>query len=309
VLSVTVSDLFQAQPFSLSIRVPFALSNLGFTSICFLDTSSLASFVRIYSPRICSTDSVQYFHISCAILCTVSLQGKTTLEKQVKDVHCWLFDIELCFLFGVYRYFFLILSLLLAIFGWKLLYLVSFVNVKVPFLRSKFQITTMTVALVFIFSSRALKDFLSGLNIGSLTYQNPYEESLLMQLLLFSLMFVWEVIPATLVIVLFWRIPNTAVHSSTLTSSIAEPSTPPETESTTAETQQQYRDPDQELNDGNIQNSLVNSEVNNETTPSRDFSPQHNVEQTRQFYRRFPSFAVSNTTLTGYNTISPLLDE
>jgi len=167
----------------------------------------------------------------------------------------------------------------------------------------------MTVALVFIFSSRALKDFLSGLNIGSLTYQNPYEESLLMQLLLFSLMFVWEVIPATLVIVLFWRIPNTAVHSSTLTSSIAEPSTPPETESTTAETQQQYRDPDQELNDGNIQNSLVNSEVNNETTPSRDFSPQHNVEQTRQFYRRFPSFAVSNTTLTGYNTISPLLDE
>jgi len=204
---------------------------------------------------------------------------------------------------------YLILSLLLAIFGWKLLYLVSFVNVKVPFLRSKFQITTMTVALVFIFSSRALKDFLSGLNIGSLTYQNPYEESLLMQLLLFSLMFVWEVIPATLVIVLFWRIPNTAVHSSTLTSSIAEPSTPPETESTTAETQQQYRDPDQELNDGNIQNSLVNSEVNNETTPSRDFSPQHNVEQTRQFYRRFPSFAVSNTTLTGYNTISPLLDE
>ena len=91
----------------------------------------------------------------------------------------------------------------------------------------------MTVTLVFVFTSRAIKDFLSGLLIGDLDYENPHVrtflrqvledlrmfqlESIPTQTLLFSLMFVWEVIPAVLVIGLFWRIPNTAKKGNTNT--------------------------------------------------------------------------------------------
>jgi len=120
------------------------------------------------------------------------------------------------FVSGMY----LILAILLAVFGWKLLYLVSVINVKVPFLRGKLQITAMTVTLVFVFSSRAIKDFLSGLNIGEIDFGNPDTEPISKQILLFFLFFVWEVIPAFLVIGLFWRIPNTAaVKSRTISNS------------------------------------------------------------------------------------------
>jgi len=103
---------------------------------------------------------------------------------------------------------FLFLAVSLAVFGWRLIYLVSVANVKIPFLKSKLQISMLTVILCFVFASRSIKDLLSGLNIATLDLSDPQKQPPLMQAILFSVYFFWEIIPATLVLVFFWRIPG-----------------------------------------------------------------------------------------------------
>jgi len=104
---------------------------------------------------------------------------------------------------------FIILSGFLAFFGSQVIIIVANEAVKVNFLRHKIQLSILTVLLVLIFVSRAVKDFLSGFDIGTSNISNnPEEDTIGQQSLFFSLMVVWDLIPATMVIGLFWHIPD-----------------------------------------------------------------------------------------------------
>jgi len=103
---------------------------------------------------------------------------------------------------------YMFLTISLGVFGWRLIYLVSVANVKIPFLKSKTQISILTVTLCFVFASRSVKDLLSGLSIGSFDLNDPHGQPLLMQAILFSVYVFWDIIPATLVLIFFWHIPG-----------------------------------------------------------------------------------------------------
>ena len=70
----------------------------------------------------------------------------------------------------------------------------------------------LTVTLCFVFTSRAVKDFLSGLNIAAFDLSDPEKVTVGMQALLFSIYFFWEIIPAAFVLVFFWY-PDPLKHS------------------------------------------------------------------------------------------------
>jgi len=103
---------------------------------------------------------------------------------------------------------YLLLAVGLAVYGWKLLYLVGVKNVKLPFLKSKYHISVITISLFIVFTSRSIKDFLSGVHIGDIPIDDDTSKRLPTQILLVSLMIVWEIVPACMVIFLFWRIPD-----------------------------------------------------------------------------------------------------
>lgn len=76
------------------------------------------------------------------------------------------------------------LSAFLGIYGWKLWRLVSQQQIRVcnmtltthsqvPFLRGKLEIIGMTVLVVLIFTSRAIKDFLGYFNVGKIPIVDP----------------------------------------------------------------------------------------------------------------------------------------
>jgi len=108
------------------------------------------------------------------------------------------------FVAGMY----LFLSASLAVFGWRLVYLVSVKNVKIPFLKSKLQIAILTMTLLFVFGSRAVKDFLSGFGKATFNLSDPSMQPITTQAILFSMYLFWEIIPATLVLIFFWHIPG-----------------------------------------------------------------------------------------------------
>jgi len=104
------------------------------------------------------------------------------------------------FCFAMY----LILSSLLAFFGVQVIFIISTETVQISFLKRKTELSILTVILILTFISRSIKDLLSGLKIGqSDISHNPVLEPIGTQALYFSLMLVWELIPAGLVIGLF----------------------------------------------------------------------------------------------------------
>jgi len=118
---------------------------------------------------------------------------------------------------AVHAYFvaamYLLLSAGLAYFGWRLMYLVGSQNIRIPFLKSRLQISVLTVTLFFVFISRGVKDFLSGLGIAQWK-GDPAEQALTTQALLFSVYAFWEIVPAFLVILFFWHIPGSRSNES-----------------------------------------------------------------------------------------------
>eukprot|EP01125_Pyxidicula_operculata_P019860 TRINITY_DN721_c7_g1_i1.p1 TRINITY_DN721_c7_g1~~TRINITY_DN721_c7_g1_i1.p1 ORF type:complete len:377 (-),score=23.79 TRINITY_DN721_c7_g1_i1:169-1299(-) len=141
----------------------------------------------------------------CAFLGTVIVSAvNDELKQEADNVNAFIVSIM-----------YLILSLAMAVFGWKLHKLVSTLTIKVPFLRSSAHITIVSFILVSVFISRAIKDFLTGLDIGSLDVPNDpsASDTLAVEISLFVMMFLWEIIPAATVIFLFWRIPDPRVVS------------------------------------------------------------------------------------------------
>eukprot|EP01127_Copromyxa_protea_P021037 TRINITY_DN7131_c0_g1_i1.p1 TRINITY_DN7131_c0_g1~~TRINITY_DN7131_c0_g1_i1.p1 ORF type:complete len:390 (+),score=31.63 TRINITY_DN7131_c0_g1_i1:31-1200(+) len=105
---------------------------------------------------------------------------------------------------------YLALALLLSFFGWRLVYLIMTNSVQVPFLKNKSRVIILTVILVLIFTSRSVRDLLAGFNIGNISLNDPMGLPIELQVGAFLVMFIWELIPAVIVIFLFWHIPHTA---------------------------------------------------------------------------------------------------
>jgi len=102
---------------------------------------------------------------------------------------------------------YLVLAVFLAIYGWKLLYLVGVKNIRMPFLKSKLHISAITVTLFLVFTSRAIKAFLTAFNIGDIDISITLIP-MAIQFLLICLMVLWEIGPSLMVLFLFWSIPD-----------------------------------------------------------------------------------------------------
>eukprot|EP01122_Echinamoeba_exundans_P012811 TRINITY_DN5463_c0_g1_i2.p1 TRINITY_DN5463_c0_g1~~TRINITY_DN5463_c0_g1_i2.p1 ORF type:complete len:245 (+),score=36.77 TRINITY_DN5463_c0_g1_i2:404-1138(+) len=105
---------------------------------------------------------------------------------------------------------FFVLSILLAVYSWKLFKLTDNLKGQLPLLRSnKNQVAMMTILIAALFFSRAIRDFVAAAGVGKLYFVPPSNETLGEQALLFTLYFAWELIPTGFVIALFWHIPRT----------------------------------------------------------------------------------------------------
>eukprot|EP01126_Amoeba_proteus_P042815 TRINITY_DN4664_c0_g1_i16.p2 TRINITY_DN4664_c0_g1~~TRINITY_DN4664_c0_g1_i16.p2 ORF type:complete len:187 (+),score=32.23 TRINITY_DN4664_c0_g1_i16:837-1397(+) len=72
--------------------------------------------------------------------------------------------------------------------------------------RSRLRLVISTVFLVLVFLSRSIRDLLVGLGHDPIQLQECLPVSV--QIQVFMMMLVWELIPAVIVIFLFWHIPN-----------------------------------------------------------------------------------------------------
>jgi len=116
--------------------------------------------------------------------------------------------------FTAIMYFFL--AVVLAYYGWRLLYLVVTTDVQIPFLKSRTRVTVLSILLVLIFSSRSVRDCLAGAGVGVISVSSPFALPLATQIAVFLMMFIWELIPAVVVISFFWHIPHTEDNTSAL---------------------------------------------------------------------------------------------
>eukprot|EP01126_Amoeba_proteus_P009637 TRINITY_DN13667_c0_g1_i1.p1 TRINITY_DN13667_c0_g1~~TRINITY_DN13667_c0_g1_i1.p1 ORF type:complete len:286 (-),score=52.69 TRINITY_DN13667_c0_g1_i1:14-871(-) len=103
---------------------------------------------------------------------------------------------------------YMVLSSLLGYFGWRLYSrLLITTNVQMAFLGSKRRTLFSTILLVFVFASRGVRDLLAGFDYGVIPLNTP-KMGTKIQVLLVVMMMVWEIIPAIIVLFLFWHIPN-----------------------------------------------------------------------------------------------------
>eukprot|EP01127_Copromyxa_protea_P010406 TRINITY_DN2533_c0_g1_i3.p1 TRINITY_DN2533_c0_g1~~TRINITY_DN2533_c0_g1_i3.p1 ORF type:complete len:366 (-),score=37.94 TRINITY_DN2533_c0_g1_i3:217-1314(-) len=100
------------------------------------------------------------------------------------------------------------LSGFLAVYGWRLWGLVSQQKVRVPFLNGKAEIIGMTVLVTLIFTSRAIKDFLAVFELGVIPLVDPCTAPVKDQIISFVVSFIWDIVPASLLLFIFWNIPK-----------------------------------------------------------------------------------------------------
>eukprot|EP01124_Arcella_intermedia_P018915 TRINITY_DN26039_c0_g1_i1.p1 TRINITY_DN26039_c0_g1~~TRINITY_DN26039_c0_g1_i1.p1 ORF type:complete len:335 (+),score=61.19 TRINITY_DN26039_c0_g1_i1:24-1028(+) len=177
---------------------------------------------------------------------------------------------------------YIILASFLVIYGWKLSNLVDLSDHKIPFLRNQTTITSLTIILFIVFTSRAVKDIMSGASIGIVELTDPVFDTIAIQAFKFSLYFVWEIIPAAMVLGLFWHIPGRG-------------SLPP------AVPIQRYEDSDPDQPQHTSQTALFSN-------PDRyDSDTEHSSIPTPVIVKpNNASYTFEKTRLTGYNTMSPL---
>jgi len=165
-------------------------------------------------------------------------------------------------------------------------------------------ITSLTALLVVVFVSRSVKDILSGLNIAVLEFNDPVLEVVPVQTLLFAIYFVWEVIPAMMVLGLFWHIPDSGkiIPSQTPRSSYSANASSINSSSTILT---DYNSTVVVSNGQKISISPVLAPTNIFNNPARyDSDPDIN-SPTRGSIPQFK--AAGNKPITGYSTRSPLL--
>jgi hypothetical protein len=107
-----------------------------------------------------------------------------------------------------------LLAIFLGYYGYKMFRVVSSSKVLMStvFLqrRGGTKIAIVTATLILIFTSRAVRDFVAAFHIGVIDIDNPHDE-IWRQIIIFLMLFIWEIIPTILVILFFWHIPKTTV--------------------------------------------------------------------------------------------------
>jgi len=118
---------------------------------------------------------------------------------------------------------YVLLSVAILFYGWKLKYLIFSKNVKVPFLKHRYSLLILTLLLSFIFTLRAIWNFILAVQFNNLSislvpiiYYGCPCPKLIDQLITSSLLILWDIIPSAVMIGIFWKIPKSkSPHSST----------------------------------------------------------------------------------------------
>ncbi|KAL6044073.1 putative Transmembrane 7 superfamily member [Balamuthia mandrillaris] len=101
---------------------------------------------------------------------------------------------------------FCFLVTILAFYGWKVYLLMKKGQIQIPFQpqrTSPIYVIAVTVLMFFLFTTRAVYNVLAAFGVISLAVESGFAWQ---DGIVFMLFFVWEIIPASLVILLFWRI-------------------------------------------------------------------------------------------------------
>jgi len=112
---------------------------------------------------------------------------------------------------------YVILSVAVTAYGWKLKSLIGNKEVKVPFLKYRKALFTLTVILSLIFLIRAIWNFLlaaenenSWLNLVPIIQVGCPCPVIRDQVIVSVMLIVWEVIPSAIMLGIFWKIPKKA---------------------------------------------------------------------------------------------------
>jgi hypothetical protein len=110
---------------------------------------------------------------------------------------------------------YVILSLAITYYGWKLKALIINQSVKVPFLKSRWALFALTILLSIIFLIRGIWNFLLATEyvhaniqiIPVILFGCPCP-NIRDQLITTFLLILWEVLPSTVMLGIFWKIPK-----------------------------------------------------------------------------------------------------
>jgi len=110
---------------------------------------------------------------------------------------------------------YVLLSVAILIYGWKLKNLIFLKNVKIPFLKHRYSLFILTVLLSFIFTIRAIWNFILAVqfnnpnfNLVPILYFGCPCPKTNDQIIISSLLILWDIIPSAVMIGIFWKIPK-----------------------------------------------------------------------------------------------------
>jgi len=110
---------------------------------------------------------------------------------------------------------YVLLSVAILFYGWKLKYLIFKKNVKVPFLKHRYSLLILTLLLSFIFTLRAIWNFILAVQFNNISirlvpiiYYGCPCPKIIDQLITSSLLIIWDIIPSAVMIGIFWKIPK-----------------------------------------------------------------------------------------------------
>lgn len=113
---------------------------------------------------------------------------------------------------GIAGFVFLVLVAILAWYGYRLHVAISSTAKHQMLFQVPPGLFVVTVIIILLFSSRSIYDFV---NVASKYVVNLDSHTAEDQLIIFFAYFFWEIVPAIMIIVLFWRIPTTHIGGIT----------------------------------------------------------------------------------------------